>query len=300
MRLVTCRYHDTVYLGVLKDTAVMLPALSTDWNNRFPDMLALIDAGQDGCRQLAEFIAHCEDEIRVEFGQVRLLAPIPKPRENIICLGWNYKDHITETEGQAVSNPLPKAPIVFTKHAACVCGPTDDIPYNADISAKMDWEAELGVVIGRNGCQIAVADALDYVFGYTVINDITARDLQKRHRQFYLGKSLPAGCPTGPCLVTADEIADPQNLTVKSWVNGELKQSASTAEQIFDIASVIATLSKTPGIQSGNMIATGTPSGVGYVRRPPEYLRPGDVVECEVESIGRLCNRIVSPGCDYQ
>ena len=293
MKLVTCIYRDNVHLGVWETPQVLLPALSAHWNNRYSDMLALIDDGTVGSQTIKQFTVQHRADIAVGEQQVTLLAPIPRPRENVICLGWNYKDHIKETTGNEVSSPLPKAPVVFTKSAACVSAPNADIPYDPQLSSKMDWEVELAVVIGCDGYAVKQQDALDYVFGYTVINDITARDLQKRHRQFYLGKSLPAACPMGPCIVTADEIVNPQQLAIQSKVNGVIKQQATTADQIFEIATVIAILSKTPGIQAGNIIATGTPSGVGYVREPPEYLTPGDVVECEVEGIGTIRNTIV-------
>ena len=297
MKLVTCSYENRVCIGVMTGDRVALPALSPSWNNRFPDIQSLIEAGGEGIRTLSAFVADSGDKITVAINDVRLMAPIPRPLKNVICMGWNYSDHLQETKPAGDHPDLPKYPIVFTKAASCVAGPFDNIPHDPAISDKLDWEVELGVVIGRAGHKIPPEKALRYVFGYVVINDITARELQKRHKQFYLSKSLPSSCPIGPAIATADEIPNPQALRLQCRVNGELKQDASTASQIFDVATVISYISKSPGLEAGDIIATGTPSGVGYARKPPEYLHPGDTVECEVEGIGRIENKIVpAPG----
>lgn len=294
MRLITAQHKGSIGIGVQKDNAYYMPFLSPRWNNPYPSMLALIDAGAPALAGLADFIGREKDAIRVSPQELQLLAPIPRPRQNVICMGWNYAQHIAETQSAALAaGKPPQYPIVFTKAAACVAAPFADIPYDHEVSTQLDWEVELAVVIGRPAYKLAASEALQHVFGYTVVNDISARELQKRHRQFYLAKSLRGSCPMGPCIVTADEIPDPQKLSLRSWVNGVLKQDDSTASQIFDVATVISTVSRTPGLESGDIIATGTPSGVGYARTPPEYLQPGDLVECEVERIGRLCNRVV-------
>ena len=295
MKLITCRHRDKIHIGALEGEHVVLPALAPDWDGRFPDMLSLIDAGADGLRAFAALIKNVGDNARIAVSDVQLMAPVPRPRQNVICMGWNYADHVQETKKTAVTDEeRPKYPIMFTKAASCVTGPFDDVPHDAEISDKMDWEVELGVVIGRAGHKVAPENALDHVFGYMVINDITARDLQKRHKQFYLAKSLPNAGPMGPAIVTADEIPDPQKLNLQCRVNGEVKQDASTASQIFNVATVISYISKSPGLEAGDIIATGTPSGVGYARTPPEYLHPGDVVECEIERIGKIENKIVA------
>lgn len=293
MRLVTAKCGAGVGIGIQENNVYYMPFLSSRWNNLYPDMLALIDAGPPALAALKDFVADEKETIRVLPQDLQLLAPIPRPRQNVICMGWNYAQHVAETQGAAVpAGELPKHPVVFTKAAACVAAPHQDVPYDREISVKLDWEVELAVVIGRSAYKVPPSEALKYVFGYTVINDISARELQKRHRQFYLAKSLRASCPMGPCIVTADEIPDPQKLILRSWVNGILKQNDSTASQIFDVAAVVSTVSRTPGLEAGDIIATGTPSGVGYVRTPPEYLKPGDLVECEVEHIGKIGNRI--------
>lgn len=295
MKLITCRYRNETHIGVVDGDAALLPALHDDWRGRYADMLALIDASARGLDELREFVAGAGGGIGVAMDDVRLLAPIPRPRQNVICLGWNYADHVKETQARAgVRGELPQHPVVFTKDAGAVNGPYDDVVHDAAVSRRLDWEVELAAVVGRGGRKLEAGGALAHVFGYTVVNDITARDLQKRHKQFFIGKSLPGSCPMGPCIVTADEIADPQALALESRLNGVVKQSASTASQIFDVATVLSILSASLALEPGMIVSTGTPDGVGYARNPPEYLQPGDVIECEVERIGKLANRIVA------
>ena len=224
---------------------------------------------------------------------VQLHAPL-RPRKNVMCLGLNYKSHVAEgakARGQQLR--LPEVPVVFTKAPTAVNGPYDDIPSHAGVTSEMDWEAEMGLVIGAGGTGIACADALAHVFGYTVINDITARDLQFRHKQWFRGKSLDGCCPMGPCVVTADEFGDPQAKRVSARVNGVTKQDASTSAMIFSVDVIVETLSRGMTLEPGDVISTGTPAGVGFARTPPEFLEAGDVVEAEVERIGTLRNRIV-------
>ena len=298
MKLLTGLYKNAQHLGVVDGDRARLPALDPKWRGP-ADMLALIDAFADGgADTLAELRAFAETCPDVPLAELRLMSPIPRPRQNVICLGWNYLDHVSESasasKAEIKETKRPDAVIVFTKAAACVCGPYDDIPSDPEISKRLDWEVELGVVIGRAGHKIAPENALEHVFGYTVVNDISARELQRLHKQFYLGKSVPKSCPVGPFIVTADEIPDPQALRITSRVNGEVKQDASTADQIFDIRHAIATISKSPAVEPGDIIATGTPAGVGFARTPPEYLQVGDLVECEIERVGVLRNRIVA------
>ena len=293
MKLVNYCHKEKLYIGVLANNEVLLPALDPNWQEIYPDMLSLINAGHQDLVQLAKWADAAPEYAKIELEPQKLQAPIPRPQRNIICLGWNYSDHIKETQGNAlIQKDLPKYPIVFTKDVSTVIGPYEGIPYDAEVSEKIDWEAELAVVIGRTAYKVGKEQALDYVFGYTVVNDISARDLQKRHRQFFLGKSLPGSCPMGPCITTASDIDDVQALFLRSRVNGIIKQDDTTANQIFDVATVISVISNVMALEPGTVIATGTPSGVGYVRKPPEYLRPGDVVECEVEGIGAIKNHI--------
>ena len=299
MRIATCKYNDQLHLAVVQDYSVFLPSLSStngnEWQADTNSMLQLIDDGQVSLQALREVVAKADSSQWIPLSKVELMSPIPRPRQNVMCLGWNYTEHVEETAGKALEAPkLPKYPIVFTKAASSMNGPFADIPVDLDVSDKMDWEVELAVIIGKAGQKIPKAQALDHVFGYSIINDVSARDTQKRHKQFFVGKSFTGACPMGPWIVTADEIPNPQVLDLKSSVNGELKQDSNTKFQIFDVASVIETLSQGMKLEPGDIIATGTPSGVGYVRNPPEYLMPGDVVECEIEGIGKISNPIVS------
>jgi len=244
---------------------------------------------------LRNIVEQADSDQWIPLSNTELISPIPRPRQNIMCLGWNYTEHVEETAGKALEAPkLPKYPIVFTKAASSMNGPFADIPVDIEVSDKMDWEVELAVIIGKAGQKIPKSQALDHVFGYSIINDVSARDIQKRHKQFFLGKSFTGACPMGPWIVTADKIPDPQSLDLKSRVNNVLKQDSNTKYQIFDVASVIETLSQGMMLEAGDIIATGTPSGVGYVRNPPEYLMPGDVVECEIEGIGKISNPIIA------
>jgi 2-keto-4-pentenoate hydratase/2-oxohepta-3-ene-1,7-dioic acid hydratase in catechol pathway len=290
MRLISFKQAQEQYWGVDLGEQIFVPCRHPEWNRQIDSMLALIDAGPDALVQLKLLLDNVDASHCVNPQQIEWLAPIPRPRQNVMCLGLNYKDHVEETATEEVK--LPRSPIVFTKAANSVNGPYADIEINPEISSKMDWEVELAVIMGKTGMSIIEEEAMDYVFGYTVLNDVTARDRQKWHKQFFIGKSYKGTCPMGPAIVTADEIADPHNLNVISRVNGVEKQSSNTVHQIFSIANVIAVLSQGMELEAGDIIATGTPSGVGYARTPPEYLMPGDVGECEVEHIGKITNNI--------
>jgi len=228
---------------------------------------------------------------------VKVLAPIDQPRRNIFCVGKNYHEHAAEFQNSGFDSSAkngehaPEAPVIFTKPASTIIGPGDKIPRHTSVTSQLDYEAELGVVIGKAGRNISKANAMDYVFGYTVINDFTARDLQKLHRQWFLGKSLDGFCPMGPYLVTADEV-DGQNIDVKCWVNGDLRQNSNTSNLIFDIPTLIETLSAGIELQPGDVIATGTPAGVGIGFTPPRFLQKGDVVRIEIENVGVLENEV--------
>jgi len=226
-----------------------------------------------------------------------VLAPIDQPRRNIFCVGKNYSEHAAEFQKSGFDHSAkdnehaPEAPVVFTKPASTVIGPGVKIPSHAPLAKQLDYEAELGVVIGKGGRGIKRAEAMQHVFGYTVINDFTARDLQKLHRQWFLGKSLDGFCPMGPYLVTADE-ADGQNLDIQCWVNGELRQSANTRQLIFDIPTLIETLSAGIELHPGDVIATGTPAGVGIGFNPPKFVQTGDVIRIEIQHLGVLENEV--------
>lgn len=230
---------------------------------------------------------------------VKLLAPVPKPRRNIFCVGKNYFEHAKEFAGSgfdtSVTKPgddIPTDPIVFTKVPESVIATGESISIPSSVSTAIDYEAELGVIIGKGGKGISEADAMSHVWGYTVINDVTARDWQHRHKQWHMGKSFDTFCPMGPWLATADECKG-EDTAVKCWVNGELRQDARTTNLIFNIPNLIATLSAGITLVPGDIIATGTPVGVGIGFKPPKYLVAGDTVRVEIEGIGAIENPCV-------
>ncbi|WP_404432030.1 fumarylacetoacetate hydrolase family protein [Sutcliffiella horikoshii] len=221
--------------------------------------------------------------------EVRLLAPIQRPRKNIFCVGKNYREHVLEMGGE---EDIPEHIMIFTKTPTTVIGHEEIIPLHEDVTGQLDYEGELAIVIGKGGKGIHKEDAMDYIFGYTIVNDVTARDLQKRHKQFFLGKSLDGTCPMGPVIVHKSAIDDPQCLKVKTLVNGEVRQFASTEQMIFSIPEIIATISKGMTLEPGDIIATGTPAGVGKGFDPPRFLTGGDVIEVCIEKIGVLRNTV--------
>jgi 2-keto-4-pentenoate hydratase/2-oxohepta-3-ene-1,7-dioic acid hydratase in catechol pathway len=233
---------------------------------------------------------------RLAPSEVRILAPIV-PRRNIIAVGRNYRDHAAEFSSSGFDaserQVIPDHPVVFTKWTSSVVGPDDAIVLANDPSGTTDYEGELGVVIGRRGRNIRRADALEHVFGWTLVNDVTARELQKRHVQWFIGKSPDTFCPIGPCVTSRDELADIGDLRLRTRVNGELRQDMATTAMIFDVPGLIETLSEVMTLEPGDVIATGTGLGVGIGFDPPVYLRAGDVVEVEAEGIGTLRNPVV-------
>ena len=232
----------------------------------------------------------------VPLASVQLLAPIPVPRRNVWCVGRNYHAHAKELQTSVFkdNDANPEAwPIVFTKVPECVVGPFDKVTLpGAAISGQIDYEAELAVVIGKGGKNITRADAMGHVFGYTVANDVTARDVQMRHQQWDMGKSFDTFCPMGPWIVTADQL-DGTRTRVRCWVNGELRQDGPTENLIFDIPTLIETISRGITLYPGDIIATGTPAGVGLGMKPPRFLAAGDVVRVEIDGIGAIENQFV-------
>lgn len=260
------------------------------------EMIALIEAGPAALDRARQIVADARGGTSLD--AVRLLAPIPRPRRNVFCLGMNYRDHAAELAASA-GQPLklPEFAVFFTKPPTSVVGPDAAIEYDLRVTSQVDWEVEFTVVIGRGGRDIPAASALDHVFGYTIANDVSARDLQFRHGgQFFKGKALDTFAPIGPWIVTADEIADPANLGVWLTVNGVEKQRSNTRELIFDVPTTIAALSEGLTLEPGDLILTGTPGGVGFARTPPEFLKDGDVVECGVDQIGVLRNPVRARG----
>jgi 2-keto-4-pentenoate hydratase/2-oxohepta-3-ene-1,7-dioic acid hydratase in catechol pathway len=229
----------------------------------------------------------------IDLADVKLHSPIPRPIKNVFCVGWNYLEHFDEGAKKLQDDrELPKYPVFFSKASTSMNGPYDNVPFHAKVSTQLDWEVELGMIIGTPGMNITEDDAMAHVFGYTVVNDVSWRDLQRRHGgQWHKGKSLDGSCPMGPWIVTADSI-DPNNLRVTCRVNGITKQDSNTKHLYFKLPRLIAELSAGMTLEAGDIISTGTPEGVGFARNPPEFMRPGDLLETEVENIGVMRNPI--------
>ncbi len=286
MRLVTFVHHGRTAIGAVIEEHII------DLGHIAPDMLTLIEKGVSGLAQVRTAVAAAPTGIPLH--ETTLLAPIPTPRRNIMCLGLNYAEHVKESYGaRGQQAKLPDVPIIFTKATTAVSGPTAPIPYDQTITTELDWEVELAVIIGQAGKNIGPHEAMNFIFGYTVLNDISARDLQMRGKQYFKGKSLDGTCPMGPWIVTADELPQPHNLRLTCRVNGVTKQDSRTEFMIFNIPLTIAYLSGGMSLLPGDIIATGTPDGVGFARTPPEFLQPGDVLESEIEGIGTLRNPVI-------
>ena len=263
-------------------------------------LLELIHQGPVAWRRVSDFLGaelsggagHGET---YPLGEIRLHAPIPRPSKNVFCVGRNFLTHIKEgARARGTEAKLPEAPVFFTKTPTSVIGPYDDIPWDRSVTQEVDWEVELGVILGVGGRNIPRRAALEHAFGYTVVNDVSARDLQKSHSQFFKGKSLDGFCPMGPFVVTADQFGDPQAKQLTLRVNGASKQSGNTRDMIFPIDRLIESLSHGLTLEAGDIIATGTPDGVGFARTPPEFLQDGDIMETEIGGIGMMRNRIVA------
>ncbi|MDQ2711592.1 MAG: fumarylacetoacetate hydrolase family protein [Acidobacteriota bacterium] len=255
---------------------------------------SVIDLTAAGFSTLLEFIEHgsldiarSSDGARIHLSRVKLRAPIPQPRK-LICVGLNYLDHAKETGAE-----LPKVPTIFNKFATSVIGPGENIVL-PKVSNAPDYEAELAFVVGRGGRHIAAENWAGHVFGYTIINDVSARDYQKATSQWLMGKTFDTFAPMGPWIVSANEIADPHSLDIQLEINGEKLQNSNTRELIFKIPELIAFLSSVFTLQPGDIVSTGTPAGVGFTRQPPRFLRAGEVVTVKIESIGELTNPIVA------
>ena len=257
---------------------------------RSGDLQTIIEAGPDVLALAGELAAQANPSAILT--QYQLLAPLPKPAKNVFCVGRNYAAHVAEGDrAQKQSVGVSEHPVFFTKPRTAVIGPGAEIPIFPHVSTSIDYEVELALVIGKAGRDIRPENAFDHIMGYTIVNDISARDVQRRHGgQYFKGKGLDGSCPLGPCIVTADEIGNPEDLAISLTVNGEERQNDRTSILIFDIPTLIASLSAGMTLEPGDIIATGTPSGVGYAMDPPRFLKDGDVVVCQIENIGKLEN----------
>lgn len=304
MKLVTYRAHAAAEgrLGVIQDGLVIdVEGLGEAVGAIFAgSMLELIDQGPDALAALKSALEETADKrppgIAVPQENVRLLAPIPRPRKNIFGIGLNYVEHVAESaKSLDTSADLPKQPVVFTKPPTSVIADGEAIQHNAAMTQQLDWEVELAVIIGKRATRIAKADAMSHVFGYSVINDVSARD-NRRAGQWIFSKGQDTYCPFGPVIVTADDIADPHNLDLWLKKNGEEKQRSNTRHLLFDIPTLISDILSGMTLEPGDIISTGTPSGVGAGRNPQEWMWPGDVIECGVDGIGVLRNPVVKIG----
>jgi 2-keto-4-pentenoate hydratase/2-oxohepta-3-ene-1,7-dioic acid hydratase in catechol pathway len=281
MKLVTFALNGAEKPGILQADGSVIDASSVA-----PDMLAIIEGGAAALQALKALDGP-------KLSGVTLLAPIPRPRKNVFCVGRNYLDHVAEgARATGTEQKLPIVPQFFTKAPTAVNAPGAPVRLDPGLTKLLDYEVELAVVIGPGGRDIAVERAMDHVWGYTVANDVTARDLQRRHDQWFKGKSLDTSLPLGPCIVTADEIGDPRSLELTLTVNGEERQRAKVEMMIFDIPSIISSLSAGMTLESGDVIATGTPSGVGFAMEPPQGLKDGDLVVAKIDRIGELVSPI--------
>jgi 2-keto-4-pentenoate hydratase/2-oxohepta-3-ene-1,7-dioic acid hydratase in catechol pathway len=298
MRLLMFHNGGTRLLGVAREGApdeIIDVAAAANGSGRLPaDILGVIDGGAEALDRLRDLASSSPPTGAVRsLADLTLLPPFDPPRGNVLAIGRNYQKHAEE--GARALNTEVGPPTIFTKAITTITGPYADIRIDPSVSTKIDWEVELGVVIGRRGANIKRSDALDHVFGYTVLNDVTARDIQNGWGgQWFKGKSLDGSCPVGPWVLTRDEVPDVQQLHLQLRINGDVKQDANSRDMIYPVDAIIEWLSVGMTLLPGMLIATGTPEGVGFARTPPEFLQPGDVMESEIEGIGLLRNTVVA------
>jgi 2-keto-4-pentenoate hydratase/2-oxohepta-3-ene-1,7-dioic acid hydratase in catechol pathway len=283
MRFVTFESGAQPRPGLLSDNGLVTDLTGAG----FASLLDLIEAGSEGRAKAEKFAASASKDQQHPLEKIKLLAPIPRPRK-LICVGLNYRDHAAETGSE-----IPSVPTIFNKFATAVVGPGANIVL-PKVSKSPDYEAEFAFVIGRGGRQIAAADWERHVFGYTIVNDVTARDYQRATTQWLMGKTFDTFAPMGPWITTADAIADPHALDIQIEINGELLQNSNTRELIFKVPDLIAFLSSVFTLEPGDIVSTGTPAGVGVARKPQRFLRPGDDVVVKIPAIGELRNPVVA------
>jgi 2-keto-4-pentenoate hydratase/2-oxohepta-3-ene-1,7-dioic acid hydratase in catechol pathway len=309
MRLVTFKTDGShAHIGVVRgnrivDLTLWLSRGNAAGQHEHIDMVDFIAGGAGSLSEASRALEASDGDLEaagalVSLQEQNLLAPIPRPRKNVMCMGRNYQEHTAESmrafnEGNAPVQ-RPAYPNIFTKATTSVNSPFGDIPYDPALTEQLDWEVELALVIGVQGKDIPSERGIEHIFGYMILNDISARDIQQRHGgQYFKGKSLDGACPIGPWIVTRDEIANPDDLGLELRINGVTKQHDRTSSMLFSVGEIIEQISHGMTLEPGDIIATGTPAGIGMGRTPPEYLRPGDVMECEIEKIGVMRNKVV-------
>ncbi len=292
MHLITFSDHAGARIGVLTSDGREVIDVTAGRSGMPRTMIDLVRAGAAGLAEVKSALG----AQRVPLASVKLHAPFPRPTKNIFCVGKNYHEHAKEFHGSgfdaSAKDAIPEAPILFTKAPTTVIANSEPIPAHLDYTHSVDYEGELTVVIGKGGRGIRKSEAYARVFGYTIINDVTSRTLQRQHAQWFLGKSIDGFCPMGPAIVTADEIPDVARLRLVTRVNGEVRQDASVGDLIFDIPTLIETISRTTTLEPGDLIATGTCAGVGIGFKPPKFLKAGDRVAVTIEPIGTLENPV--------
>ncbi|MQR96813.1 fumarylacetoacetate hydrolase family protein [Fictibacillus phosphorivorans] len=293
MKWVTAVKHGESFIGLVQEEQVVnVSELAKSKELEFPrTLLEAIALGDEFMEKVESLISSdLTANHTYNLNEIQLKAPIPRPSKNVFCIGKNYRDHAIEMGSEA---DIPEDIMVFSKAPTSVIGHDEEIPSHSSITDQLDYEGELAIIIGKTGTSIKKEEAMDYIFGFTIINDITARDLQQKHKQFLLGKSLNGTCPMGPWIVHHSVIPNPENLSIVTKVNGEVRQNGNTSDFIFDIPTMITELSKGMTLEAGDIIATGTPAGVGKGMKPPVFLKPRDVIEITIEGIGTLRNEIV-------
>ncbi|MEH6888884.1 fumarylacetoacetate hydrolase family protein [Bacillus sp. JJ864] len=298
VRFVTAKTDEKVFVGVVDETSQTVLHVREAQRKKGEKvtipitMLECIEQGESFITKVNEIVEWAKEHGKGAYyslSEVKLLAPIPRPRKNILCVGKNYREHVIEMDKEGT---IPEDLIIFTKAPTTVIGDGDKIYSHPHATSELDYEGELAIVIGKRGKEIQKEEAFHYVFGYTIINDVTARDIQKKHKQFFLGKSFDTFCPMGPAIVHHSMIANPNDLHIETKVNGEVRQSSSTANMIFSIEEMISIVSKGMTLEPGDIIATGTPAGVGKGFHPPRFLHAGDEVVVTVEDVGTLRNGV--------
>lgn len=296
MKFITVKKADRTFVGVFLNSETVIDLHEASKNVPSPielpnSLLECIKLGPVFLEEVTRIVEKTtlQEPSCYHVKDVTLLAPIPRPAKNIFCIGKNYVEHALEL---GTKDDIPEHVMLFSKTPTTVIGHEEVILHHRDVTEQLDYEGELAVVIGKKGKKIKREDALDHVFGYTIINDVTARDLQAKHKQFLLGKSLDGSCPMGPYLVHKSLIENANHLNIETKVNGETRQNSNTSKFIFDIETIISTISQGTTLEAGDIIATGTPSGVGKGFKPPKFLQPGDTIEISIEGIGTLKNSI--------
>ncbi|AYD40154.1 FAA hydrolase family protein [Clostridium fermenticellae] len=295
MKFVNYLYQGKEKLGVvLENKIISLDDVFEFIKETCPlNMLEFIEGCTDERIKKIEEIISNKNFKGLNLTEVKIAPPIPYPKRNIMCLGKNYEEHAKEIRMTKITDTfIPDAPIYFTKIASPAIGYDDEIKFSYDVTNQVDYEAELAIIIGKDGSNIKREEVEDYIFGYTILNDVSARDLQGTHKQWFKGKSLDTFCPMGPYIVYKDEIKFPVELNIKCTINGQVRQNSNTKNMIFDIPYIVSDLSKGVTLKAGDIISTGTPSGVGMGFEPVKLLKDGDIIDCYIEKIGNLVNKV--------